>query len=191
MTADRAPRTAFEVRGVLGASPARGHGLLDDSATWPSRLSATRRFVAGLAAAVGDPPARTRPVRARFLWLLKNTLNRPTVRLARAGRGPFSLVRHVGRRTGRTYETPLILATVPGGFVAELTYGPEVQWYRNVTAAGRCVVVVGGVEHDVEGIEPYPVEAGRAAFGVPASLVLRLLRRRDFRFLREARDPSR
>lgn len=51
--------------------------------------------------------------------------------------------------------------------------------------------VVGRVEHDVEGIEPYPVEAGRTAFGVPASLVLRLLRRRDFRFLREARDPSR
>ena len=51
--------------------------------------------------------------------------------------------------------------------------------------------VVGGVEHDVDGIEPYPVEAGRAAFGVPASLVLRVLRRGDFRFLREARDPSR
>ena len=61
-----------------------------------------------------------------FLWLLKNTLNRATLRAARAGRGPFSLVRHIGRKTGTVYETPLILARAPGGFVAELTYGTDV-----------------------------------------------------------------
>jgi deazaflavin-dependent oxidoreductase (nitroreductase family) len=127
----------------------------------------------------------------RFLWLLKNTLNRVTTRLARTGRGPFSLVRHVGRKTGRTYETPLIIARVEGGFVAELTYGPGVQWYRNITAAGHCVLVVGGVEHQVDRIEPYPVDRGRAAFGFPGALVLRLLRRGDFRFLREAHDVPR
>jgi deazaflavin-dependent oxidoreductase (nitroreductase family) len=156
-------------------------------------LAATRGFVAGLAAALGDPAAGRADsggrARRRFLWLLKNTLNRATTRLARAGYGPFSLVRHVGRRTGRTYETPLILARVEGGFVAELTYGPDVQWYRNITAAGGCVLVVGGVEHHVEGIEPYPVEQGRAAFGFPASVILRLLRRGDFRLLREVPVP--
>ena len=62
-------------------------------------------------------------VKRRFLWLLKNTLNRLTIRIARSGRGPFSLVRHVGRRSGRTYETPVILARVPQGFVAELPTG--------------------------------------------------------------------
>jgi hypothetical protein len=64
-------------------------------------------------------------LRRRFLWTLKNTLNRLTTRAARSGRGVFSLIRHVGRRSGRTYETPVILAEVPGGFVAELTYPPE------------------------------------------------------------------
>lgn len=129
------------------------------------------------------PTATGSRVRTGFLWLLKNTLNRLTTRLATSGRGPFALVRHVGRRSGRTYETPLILARVPEGFVAELTYGPSVNWYRNITAAGHCTVVYNGTEHEVDAIEPYPADAGIRAFGNPAALVLRLLRRHEFRLL--------
>jgi deazaflavin-dependent oxidoreductase (nitroreductase family) len=124
-----------------------------------------------------------------FLWVLKNTLNRLTTRLARAGRGPFALVRHVGRRSGRTYETPLILARVPDGFVAELTYGPSVSWYRNITAAGQCIVVFRGAEHHVDRIEHYSTDAGIRAFGNPAGPLLRLLRRHEFRLLHTAEDP--
>ena len=120
----------------------------------------------------------------RFLWLLKNTLNRLTIRIARSGRGPFSLVRHVGRRSGRTYETPVILARVPQGFVAELTYGTGVSWYRNIVAAGGCVVVSGGAEYRIDRIEPCDPAAGIRAYGNPAALVLRLLRRHEFRLLR-------
>ena len=123
-------------------------------------------------------------VQRGFLWLLKNTLNRLTIRIARTGHGPFALVHHVGRTTGRPYDTPLILARVPEGFVAELTYGPGVNWYRNITAAGRCVVVFRGKEHRIEQIETYPTDAGIRAFGFPAALVLRLLRRHEFRLLR-------
>jgi hypothetical protein len=81
-----------------------------------------------------------RTARSRFLWLLNNTLNRVTSQIARSGRGPVSLIRHVGRKSGRTYETPVILAKAPEGFIAELTYGENVNWYRNVVAAGGCVV---------------------------------------------------
>jgi len=120
-----------------------------------------------------------------FLWLLKNTLNRATLRAARAGRGPFSLVRHIGRKTGTVYETPLILARAPGGFVAELTYGTDVAWYRNIVAAGECDILYQGAEHHIVGIEPMSVEAGLAAFGNPQATILRLLRRHEFRLLRE------
>lgn len=123
-------------------------------------------------------------MRRRWLWLLKNTLNRLTTRLARSGAGPFSLVRHVGRKSGKIYETPIIVARVPEGFVAELTYGDQVNWYRNVVAAGRCEVLVGGKPYQVVAIEPYPVDAGRAAFGYPARAVLQILRRKEFRLLR-------
>jgi hypothetical protein len=123
-------------------------------------------------------------IRRAWLWLLKNTLNRGTVRLARAGVGPFALVRHVGRKTGKHYETPLMLAGLGPDFVAELTYGPDVSWYRNVVAAGRCSVVVKGVEHRIDRIEDCPPEVGMRAFGYPAAWVLKALRRREFRLLR-------
>ena len=122
-------------------------------------------------------------IRRGFLRLLKNTINRLAVPIARSGYGPFALVRHVGRRTGLTYETPLVLARVRDGFVAELTYGPNVDWYRNVTAAGRCVVVQHGVEYSVDRIEPCSTADGLAAFGSLRSLALRVLRRREFRRL--------
>jgi deazaflavin-dependent oxidoreductase (nitroreductase family) len=134
----------------------------------------------------------TRRAKRLFLWLLNNTLNRLTTRLARSGRGPFALVRHIGRKSGKTFETPLILARVPDGFVAELTYGPDVNWYRNIVAAGECVVVSGGAEHPIDRIEPYDPEAGIRAYGYPAAFVLRILRRHEFRLLHTAESqPSR
>ncbi|GJF02422.1 nitroreductase/quinone reductase family protein [Pseudonocardia sp. D17] len=119
-----------------------------------------------------------------WLWLISHTLNRLTTSLARSGHGPWSLVRHVGRRSGRSYETPLLLARTSDGFVAELTYGPAVDWYRNIAAAGGCTVVHRGRSYTVDGVEPCSTDDGLAAFrGVPGVL-LRLLRRREFRLLR-------
>jgi deazaflavin-dependent oxidoreductase (nitroreductase family) len=125
-------------------------------------------------------------VRRAWFWLLKHTLNRATVPLARAGVGPLAVVRHVGRKTGRTYETPLMLARLGDDFVAELTYGPNVAWYRNIEAAGHCVVVIGGTEYAIDHIEVCPTDVGLRAFGNPAALILKLLHRRDFRLLRRA-----
>lgn len=120
-----------------------------------------------------------------FLQLLARTLNPLTLRLARKGTGPFSLIRHVGRTTGTTYETPVMLARVPDGFIAELTYGPEVSWYRNIVAAGGCMVVYSGAEHEIVSIEQFGTDDGLRAFGTARGAVLRLLRRREFRLLRE------
>jgi hypothetical protein len=78
------------------------------------------------------------------------------------------------------------LARVPEGFVAELTYGPDVDWYRNVVAAGGCVVVARGVEHRVDRVTPGERDTGLRAFGYPAAAVLRLLRRGEFRILHTA-----
>lgn len=123
-------------------------------------------------------------MRRAWLWFIKHTLNKLTSRAARTPGGPFTLVRHVGRRSGKTFETPIIVAPVPEGFVCELTYGTDVNWYRNIVAAGGCVLVVDGVEHQIVAVEPYGTEAGRQAFPKPAQLVLRLLRRHEFRLLR-------
>jgi deazaflavin-dependent oxidoreductase (nitroreductase family) len=126
-----------------------------------------------------------------FLRFQSRTMNRVTRPLARAGVGPWSLVRHVGRRSGRVYETPLLIARVPDGFVIELTYGPGVDWYRNIVAAGSCGIVHRGVAYPVDRIEPRSAAAGRAAYSGPLPrLVLRLLGSDEFRFLHVAPDPA-
>ncbi|GAW48006.1 putative uncharacterized protein [Nocardioides sp. PD653] len=103
--------------------------------------------------------------------------------MARAGLGPFSLIRHVGRKSGRVYETPVILARDVDGFVAELTYGDKVNWYRNVVAAAGCIVVYRGKEYRISQIEPCSAERGRGAYPAPFRQVLRLLARDEFRLL--------
>jgi deazaflavin-dependent oxidoreductase (nitroreductase family) len=125
-------------------------------------------------------------IKSAFLWVLKNTLNRATTALARWGHGPFALIRHVGRRSGRSYQTPVLLARDADGFVAELTYGTSVNWYRNIVAAGGCTVVYRGREYTVDRIEPCSVAEGLRAYGNPRALVLRALHRREFRRLHVA-----
>ena len=125
--------------------------------------------------------------RPRIGTLLKHTLNRVTTRAARGKGGPFALVKHVGRKSGKPYETPIIVQPTAGGFVIELTYGPEVDWYRNVVAANGCTILYHGVEHVIEGLEPMDAASGLAAFTPGQQRILRLLRREHFVRLLEKR----
>jgi deazaflavin-dependent oxidoreductase (nitroreductase family) len=123
-------------------------------------------------------------LRNGWLIVLKYSLNRLTRRLAHASLGPFSIVRHVGRRSGKLYETPIIVSRVNDGFVIELTYGPDVDWHKNVVAAGSCSVVWHGQEYRIDQIEPLDTQTGRAAFPPWQRLILRLLGRKHFEKLR-------
>ncbi|MEU0494014.1 nitroreductase [Mycobacterium sp. NPDC006124] len=128
-------------------------------------------------------------VKRTFLRVLAHTVNPVALSFARSGHGPFSALRHVGRRSGTVYDTPLILARVDDGFVAELTYGPGVAWVRNLTATGRGELVVRGSTYQVTGLQPYPTSSGLAAYPLPQRTILRLLRRRDFRLITVAAGP--
>ena len=123
-------------------------------------------------------------LRKQLLVVLKHTLNPLTSRLARSPFGPFSIVRHVGRRSGKVYETPIIVSRVEDGFMIELTYGPDVDWHKNVLAAGGCTLVWRGQEYAITNIEPVDTETGMAAFPPQQRRVLRLLRRTHFEKLR-------
>nr|WP_197675276.1 nitroreductase family deazaflavin-dependent oxidoreductase [Escherichia coli] len=52
----------------------------------------------------------------------------------------FAILEHVGRRSGKPYRTPLNVfsADVDGraGVAILLTYGPNRDWLKNITAAG-------------------------------------------------------
>jgi len=52
----------------------------------------------------------------------------------------------------------------------------HVNWYGNIVAAGRCVVVHHRRQYPVIRIEPCSVDYGRSAFPAPARLILRVAR---------------
>lgn len=60
-----------------------------------------------------------------------------------AGIGWLADLEHVGRRTGTVRHTPLMAFRDGGRVTLALTYGPEVQWLKNVRAAGRCRMRLG------------------------------------------------
>ena len=66
----------------------------------------------------------------------KYVTNRLLRWFTRFSHGPFAIIRHVGRRSGKPYETVIWVWQMREGFVIALTYGPEVDWYRNMQAAG-------------------------------------------------------
>lgn len=72
------------------------------------------------------------------------------------------IVRHVGRRSGRAYETPVVPLPTDDGFVIVLVYGARSEWVRNVLAAGGATIVLEGSTYEVVDPEVVPAdESGR------------------------------
>ena len=65
----------------------------------------------------------------------------PIVRRIAGKVPPFILIRHVGRSSGKTYETPIMAFRTADGFVIAMTYGPGTDWQRNLEAAGHAIAV--------------------------------------------------
>src|SRR6202012_2520430 len=91
--------------------------------------------------------------------LNKVGLNRLTRHTAPLTPG-MGVVVHRGRRSGRRYETPVMVFRTPTGFIIALTYGPQrTDWVRNVVAAGGCELRTGGRTHQMRSPRVYHDEA--------------------------------
>ncbi|GCE06791.1 peptidase [Dictyobacter aurantiacus] len=110
----------------------------------------------------------------------KRVVNPLVMRFAGSAHSPFAVVRHVGRRSGRTYATPLLLVPVADGFVIELTYGFAVDWYRNVVAAGHCTILWHGRAYECDAFEVVDPGTGLRTFPAILRFPLRMLGARDF-----------
>jgi deazaflavin-dependent oxidoreductase (nitroreductase family) len=67
----------------------------------------------------------------------KAGLNRVTKFIAPWAPG-WAVVVHRGRKSGKTFRTPLWAFRRGDGYVIALTYGSTADWVRNVLAAGGC-----------------------------------------------------
>jgi deazaflavin-dependent oxidoreductase (nitroreductase family) len=98
----------------------------------------------------------------------------------------IGIVHHRGRKTGRPYATPLgIRPAAAGGFVMPLTFGEAAGWYRNIVAAGSCVITWRGADHTVT--SPVIVDRATAlpAFPRYERLALRAIGINEFVWLRD------
>lgn len=73
----------------------------------------------------------------------RHVTNRVTRRFADRLPG-FAIVIHTGRRSGKTYRTPVNAFHDGNGYIIALTYGADTDWVRNVEAAGACEIVTRG-----------------------------------------------
>ena len=87
----------------------------------------------------------------------------------------FCIATSRGRTSGRLYRTPLNVFRRDSRVVFALTYGEEVQWVRNVQAAGECEIRTRGRDLRLENPR---IERDPAAGPVPALVrpFLRLMR---------------
>jgi deazaflavin-dependent oxidoreductase (nitroreductase family) len=79
----------------------------------------------------------------------KRVLNPLMLRLAGRSHWYAGCLEHVGRRSGRTYRTPVVALPVLDGFVVPLPYGTHVDWLLNLLAAGTGSLKVKGVQYTV------------------------------------------
>jgi deazaflavin-dependent oxidoreductase (nitroreductase family) len=103
----------------------------------------------------------------------KYVTNRLLRVFAYASRGPFALIRHVGRRSGKPYETVIMVWPLGASFVIALTYGPKVDWYQNLLAAGGGSVLWHKQIYAVRKPEPIDAETALTAFPLPFRQILR------------------
>jgi deazaflavin-dependent oxidoreductase (nitroreductase family) len=95
-------------------------------------------------------PIGPSPVVKIVMRPMTKMLNPLIVKLA--GRRHFAMaaqIRHVGRRSGRTYTTPVSARRSGDTVVIALTFGNQSDWSRNVRAAGGASIRIEGEDYDV------------------------------------------
>jgi deazaflavin-dependent oxidoreductase (nitroreductase family) len=90
----------------------------------------------------------------------KYVFNHIILWLAKQGRGPYSVITHKGRRSGRIYRTPVLASYIDDKIFVPLPYGDHVDWLRNVLAHDGCEFSRKGEE--IAASDPVVVEAGTA-----------------------------
>jgi deazaflavin-dependent oxidoreductase (nitroreductase family) len=79
----------------------------------------------------------------RFRHLATKFVNPITRRFA-GWRPGFGVLTYHGRKTGRTYHTPINVFPRDDEYVFVLTYGSDAEWVKNVMASGRCEIQTRG-----------------------------------------------
>ena len=81
-------------------------------------------------------------------WLAK--MNKRVVNPKAIRKGEYPVVTHVGRTSGRSYQTPLDAYPTKNGYVLVARYGPESDWVQNILAAETATLRIDGEESSLD-----------------------------------------
>ena len=98
-------------------------------------------------------------------WLAK--INKRLFNPGQVRKGRYPVVTHVGRKSGKTYQTPLDAFPTTTGYVLVARYGSESDWVQNVLVAGAATLRVDGIEHPLG--SPRLVDLDRALDALSAT----------------------
>jgi deazaflavin-dependent oxidoreductase (nitroreductase family) len=104
--------------------------------------------------------------------------------------GIASIIRHVGRTTGRPYETPVQAVPTDDGFVIALPYGPNTDRLKNVLASGSATIVHEGSTYRVDGPKIVPASLAAPLFSPKDQRNLRLFGVEQFLLVREVESDE-
>ena len=83
----------------------------------------------------------------------------------------LSVLKHIGRKSGRAYVTFLSAYPLGDGFVLTLAY-PHTDWCSNIMATGKCTLILKGQEYELERPELIPTAEAWAAYSSLAKIFL-------------------
>ncbi len=94
-----------------------------------------------------------------FIGLQRKVINPKQMRSAGTAGAYASVIRHQGRTSGRSYETPVGAVADEDGFLIAIMYGPRTSWLQNVLASGTATIVHEGQAYQVDRPELVPIQA--------------------------------
>ena len=98
------------------------------------------------------------------LRMLTRTTRPLALRSAGKAGSNTSVVRHVGRRSGRTYETPVVAVEHDDSLLIALPYGERTDWLKNVLASGSAAVIKNGRTYEVDKPAVIPITEATSFF---------------------------
>ena len=76
----------------------------------------------------------------------------------------YGVIVHRGRTSGKVYRTPVVVRPTSDGFIVPMPWGEGTDWYRNVRAAGECVIRWKGRDYPLVQPEVLDATAAQTAF---------------------------
>jgi deazaflavin-dependent oxidoreductase (nitroreductase family) len=87
---------------------------------------------------------------------------------------PLAVLHHQGRRTSRSYDTPVQAFRTQTGFIVGLAYNSQADWALNILTAGQAEITRGGRRYALSKPRRRGPEAGKD-LAAPVALMMRIL----------------